>query len=112
MRLIVRLAINIFALWVVAYLVPGFILSDTNALIVTAVVIGVVNTFIRPIIQLIALPISVITFGITAFLINVALLWFTSKFVPGFEIVSFTTAIIASIVLSLVSWFLHRLASD
>ncbi len=112
MRLIVRLAINVFALWVVAYLVPGFILSDTNALIVTAVVIGVVNTFIRPIVQLIALPISIVTFGITAFLINVALLWFTSKFVPGFEIATFTTAIIASVVLSLVSWFLHKLASE
>lgn len=112
MRLIVRLAINVFALWVVAYLVPGFILSDISAAIVAAVVIGVVNTFIRPILQLIALPISIVTFGITAFLINVALLWFTSKFVPGFEIASFTTAIIASIVLSLVSWFLHKLASE
>lgn len=112
MKLVIRLAINVFALWVVAYLVPGFILSDTTALIVAAVVIGVVNTFIRPIVQLIALPISIVTFGITAFLINVALLWFTSKFVPGFEIASFTTAIIASVVLSLVSWFLHKLASE
>ena len=112
MRLLIRLAINIFALWVVAYLVPGFILADTTALIVAAVVIGVVNTFIRPILQLIALPLSIVTFGITAFLINVALLWFTSMFVPGFSIASFTTAIIASIVLSLVSWFLVKLASD
>lgn len=112
MNLIVRLAINVFALWVVAYLVPGFILSDLRATLVAAVVIGVVNTFIKPIVQLIALPLSVVTFGITAFLINVLLLWATSKFVPGFEIASFTTAIIASIVLSLTSWFLNRLASD
>ncbi|MFZ5933075.1 MAG: phage holin family protein [Patescibacteria group bacterium] len=112
MRLFVRLAINVFALFIVEYLVPGFILSDLWAAIVAAVVIGVVNTFIRPILQLIALPISVLTFGIAAFLINVGLLWLTSKFVPGFEIVSFTTAIIASIVLSLVSWFLHKLASE
>ena len=112
MKLLIRLAINVFALLVVAYLVPGFVLADLTAAIVAAVVIGVVNTFIRPILQLIALPISVLTFGITAFLINVGLLWLTSRVVPGFEIASFVTAIIASVVLSLVSWFLHRLASD
>ena|SRR3972149_1079836 len=112
MRLIIRLAINVFALLIVEYLVPGFILADISAAIVAAVVIGVVNTFIKPILQLVALPISVLTFGISAFLINVGLLWLTSRFVPGFEIASFTTAIIASIVLALVSWFLHRLASE
>ncbi len=112
MKLLIRLAINVFALLIVAYLVPGFILSDLTAAIVAAVVIGVVNTFIRPILQLIALPISVVTFGITAFLINVGLLYLTSKVVPGFEIDSFVTAIVASIVLSLVSWFLNKLASD
>jgi len=112
MKLVVRLAVNVFALLVVEYLVPGFILTNLWAAVIAAVVIGVVNTFIRPILQLIALPISILTFGIAAFFINVLLLWLTSMFVPGFEIASFNTAIIASIVLSLVSWFLHKLASD
>jgi len=112
MKLIIRLAVNVFALLVVEYLVPGFILTSLWAAVIAAVVIGVVNTFIRPILQLIALPISILTFGITAFFINVLLLWLTSMFVPGFEIATFTTAIIASIVLSLVSWFLHKLASE
>jgi len=112
MKLLIRLAINVFALLIVAYLIPGFILSDLTAAIVAAVVIGVVNTFIRPILQLIALPVSILTFGIAAFLINVALLYLTSMVVPGFEIANFVTAAVASIVLSLVSWFLHKLASD
>lgn len=112
MRLIVRLAINVLALFIVEYLVPGFILSGLWAAIVAAVVIGVVNTFIRPILQLIALPVSLLTFGIAAFLINVFLLWGTSLVVPGFEINTFLTAIIASVVLSLVSWFLHKLATE
>jgi putative membrane protein len=112
MKLIVRLGINVIALLVVEYLVPGFVLASFTAAIVAAIVIGVVNTFIRPILQLIALPISVLTFGISAFFINVALLWLTAMFVPGFEIASFVTAIIASLVLSLVSWFLHKLASE
>ena len=110
MKLIIRLAINVFALLLVEYLVPGFILTDYRAALVAAVVIGVINSFIKPIAQLIALPFSIITFGLTAFLINVLLLWGASIIVPGFEIVSFTTAIIASVVLSLVSWFLTRLS--
>jgi len=112
MKLLVRLAINVGALLVVEYLVPGFVLSGYQAAIVAAIVIGVVNTLIRPILQVIALPITIMTFGIFAFLINVFLLWGVSKFVSGFEIANFTTAIVASLVLSLVSWFLHKLASD
>ena len=110
MHLILRLAVNVFALFIVEYLVPGFNLASIGAAIVAAVAIGVVNTFIKPILQLIALPISILTFGLGAFLINVLLLWGTSKLVPGFEIASFTTALIASIVLALVSWFLHKIS--
>jgi len=112
MKIILKLAINIFALFIVAYLIPGFILTDIWSATVAAVVMGVVNTFIKPILQIIALPISILTFGIFAFLLNVALLYGVSYIVPGFEIRDFTTAIIASVVLSLVSWFLHKLATD
>lgn len=112
MHLIMRLAINVFALFVVEYLVPGFGLAGIETAIVAAIVIGIVNTLIKPILQLIALPISILTFGIAAFLINVGLLYLTSRVVPGFTIASFTTAIIASIALSLVSWFLNKLARN
>lgn len=112
MRLIIRLAINVFALLVVAYLIPGFYFADLWATVVAAVAIGVVNTFIKPVLQIIALPISILTFGIAAFLINVVLLWGVSFVVPGFEIESFLAAVVASLVLSLVSWFLNKLASE
>ena len=112
MKIILKLAINIFTLLIVAYLVPGFALTDIWSATVTAVIMGVVNTFIKPILQIITLPISILTFGIFALLINVLLLWGISYLVPGFKIEGFTTALIASIVLSLVSWFLHKLATD
>ncbi len=112
MGLLIRLTINVFALLVVEYIVPGFRLESLWTAVVAAVVIGVVNTFIKPILQLIALPISLVTLGIGAFLINVALLYLTSKVVPGFTIDSFTTALLASVVLSLVTWFLHKLARE
>lgn len=112
MKLIIRLAINTLALFVVAYLVTGFILQDIWAAIVAAIVIGVINTLIKPVLQIIALPISILTFGISAFLINVALLYFTSFLVPGFKITNFLTAVFASLTLSIVSWFLGKLASE
>lgn len=112
MKLVVRLALNVLALFIVEYIVPGFRLSGLWTAVVAAVVIGIVNTFIKPILQLIALPASILTFGIAAFLINVFLLWGVSMVVPGFVIAGFWTAVVASIVLSLVSWFLHSLAQD
>lgn len=112
MKIIVRLAINVFALLVVEYLVPGFHLNNFWTAIVAAVVVGIVNTFIKPVLQLIALPISILTFGISAFLINVFLLWGVSKIVPGFIIANFGVAVIASIALSFTSWFLHKLSRD
>jgi putative membrane protein len=112
MHLIMRLLINVLALIIVEYLVPGFYLANAWSAIVAAVVIGLVNTLIKPLIQFIALPLSIMTFGIAAFLINVSLLLIVSKIVPGFLISNFTTAIIASLVLSLVSWFLNKLARE
>jgi|SRR3989344_5315227 len=112
MRLLIKLLLNIFTLMIVAYLVPGFYFETLWATIVTAIVIGVVNTFIKPILQIIFLPLSIVTFGITAFLINVVLLWGVSFIVPGFEIADFLTAIIGSIVLALVSMFLHKLSEN
>jgi len=112
MRLVVRLAINAVALLVVGYLVPGFHLANFWVAVVAAIVIGIVNTLIRPILQFIALPISILTFGIAAILINVLLFWGCAKIVPGFEIANFWSALLGSIVLSLVSWFLGKLASE
>lgn len=108
--LIARLLINVLALLVVEYIVPGFVLGDLKTAVIAAIVIGVINTYIRPILQIIALPITVITFGLGAFLVNVLMLLFAAAIVPGFEIKDFLTAVVASILLTLVSWFLHKLS--
>lgn len=112
MKLLIKIALNVFALLIVAYLIPGFSFDGLWATVVAAVVIGIVNTYIRPVLQIIFIPLSIITLGVTAFLINVVLLWGTSFLVPGFEIEGFTTAAISSIFLSLTSMFLHKLGED
>lgn len=110
-QLTIHLVINVFALLVVEYLIPGFVLEGVRAAVVAAVVIGVVNTFIRPVVQIVALPISILTLGIFAFIVNVLLLMGVAYVVPGFTITNFLTAAVASIVLALTSSFLHKLAS-
>lgn len=112
MKLILKLAINVFTLFIVSYLVEGFSFDSTMSIVVAAVVIGIINTFIKPVLQILFLPISIVTLGISAFLINVLLLWGTSFVVKGFHIDKFITAVIASIVLTFVSIFLNRLAED
>ena len=82
MKLIFRLLINIFALYIVDYLIVGFDFASWQAALVAAVVIGLVNTFIRPILQIIALPITLVTFGLFAIFINVLLLWLVGYVVP------------------------------
>jgi len=110
MGLIIGLVVNVLALLAVSYIIPGFVVADLQTAIVAAIVIGVINTFIKPVVQLIALPISFLTLGIFAFIVNVLLLMLAAHLVPGFEIESFLTAIIASIVLTLTSSFLGKLA--
>lgn len=110
MGLILGLIVNVLALLVVSYIIPGFQIADLQTAVIAAVVIGVINTFIKPVVQLVALPISLLTLGIFAFVINVLLLMLAAQLVPGFAIDGFLTAVLASIVLALVSAFLHKLA--
>lgn len=107
-----RLIINVVALLVVEAVVPGFVLSNLQSATIAAIVIGVTNTFIRPVLQIIALPISILTLGLFAFVINVLLLMGVAAIVPGFEIDGFLTAAISSIALSLTTAFLHKMAES
>lgn len=111
MKLLAKILVNALALYVVAYIMPGFSFESTQSLVVAAVILGVVNAFIKPILQIAALPISIITLGLGAILINVVLLWGVSYVVPGFTIDTFLTAVLSSLLLSLVSMFLNKATS-
>jgi len=110
LNIVGRLLMNVVALLIVEYLIPGFTLANIQVAVVAAIVIGVINTFIRPVIQILALPFTVVTLGIAAFLVNVGLLMLAAAIVPGFEIDSFLTAAISSILLALVNMFFQKLA--
>lgn len=108
LNLLGNLLVYVFALVVVDYLIAGFDFADARATVVAAVVIGVINTYLRPLAQFIAFPLSLLTLGIAAFVVNVLLLMLAAFVVPGFTISGFIPAALASILLSLISSFLHR----
>lgn len=109
MFLIGFLLINTLSLLITAYIVPGFEVENFWAALVAAVVIGVINTFVRPIVSLITLPITILTLGLFSFVLNIVFIYLAAYLTPGFEIVGLVPAIIGSIVLSLISTFLGML---
>lgn len=107
--MLIQLIINALAFYITAYLVPGFTISGWQALLVISIVWGILTTLIKPILTLLTLPINIMTLGLFTFVINAILLVLMANIVPGFSVVGFGTALIASIVLSILSLFLSRL---
>ena len=112
MYFIIRLLINMVAILIIAYLLPKVIGVDSwMAALVAAFVLGVVNTFIRPLLILLTLPLTLVTFGFFLLVINGLLLWLVSAVVRGFHVHGFWGAAIGSILISIVSWVLSSFAS-
>jgi putative membrane protein len=117
-NLIVRVIVNMIALWVAAWLIGGITLStNLGEWLLVAVVFGLVNAFIKPIIKLFTLPINLATLGLFTIVINAFLLLLTAWLVPGlsFEDGVFgnvVNALLASIVISIVSMILNWFLKD
>ncbi|MBI2020257.1 phage holin family protein [Candidatus Daviesbacteria bacterium] len=113
MQLLVALFLNAVALWITAQVVPGFNVGDPASLILVAIVLGVVNTFIKPILSFVTAPISIVTLGLFAFVINAVVLLLVSAIVPqGLMIDGLMPAILGAIVLSVVSTVLSSVLKD
>ncbi|MBC5799199.1 MAG: phage holin family protein [Candidatus Eremiobacteraeota bacterium] len=106
MRFLVRLIINALALGAVAYFVPGVRITGIEGAIVGALVLGVVNAILRPILILLALPLEIITLGLFTFVINALLFWVVGHLGLGLIVSGFGSALVGSIVLAIVSWLL------
>ncbi|MFI5316972.1 MAG: phage holin family protein [Myxococcota bacterium] len=101
---LIRLAIGAFALWVAQKLVPGLSIDGTASLILAALLLGVVNAVVRPVFVLLTLPLTLLTLGLFLLVVNAAMLGLVALFVPGMHLAGFGSALLASIVVSLISW--------
>lgn len=111
MKLLVHFVSSVAALMLISYVVPGFVVTDIYTAIEVAVVLGLVNLLIRPIILLVTLPINLITLGLFTFVVNALLIWGVALFVhlSGFVVTGFKPALIAALILAVVHWVAHRL---
>ena len=101
--------INALALLTVAYVLPGIEIESIWTAMVAAVVLGLVNAVIRPILILLTLPATLLTLGLFIFVINGLLFWLVGSFVEGFVVGGFWAGFFGAIVYSIVSWLLSSL---
>jgi putative membrane protein len=106
LRLLVVWLINALALLAVAYVLPGIVLADFTTALVAALVLGLVNTLIRPVLILLTLPATILTLGLFIFVINGLLFWMVGSWLQGFTVGGFWWGVLGAIVYSIVSWAL------
>jgi putative membrane protein len=105
--LLTKLAINALALVVVDAMFQGIWLDSTRATIAAAVVLALVNTYLRPLLLILTLPLTVLTLGLFTIVINAGLLLLVSWLIPQFHVATFWTAVGAALVISVISFLLN-----
>jgi len=111
-RFLLRTLITAAAIFIVVKIMPGVNIESPIALIVTAVLLGLLNAILRPLLIFLTLPITVLSFGLFVFVINGLILVLVSYIVPGFNVDNFGVAILASILISLISWLINWLVKE
>jgi putative membrane protein len=110
MIFLVQWLIAAVAVLISAYILPGVTVKGFFAALVTALVLGLINAFLRPVLLILTLPITVLTLGLFYFVINALLIMLTGAIVPGFEVRNFWWALLFGLVLSIVNSVLGRIA--
>lgn len=109
MRILIVWLVNALALIAVAYLMPSISVSSFWTALVAALVLGLINAVIRPVLVLVTLPASVLTLGLFILVLNGLLFWFVGSFVEGFSVQGFWSGFFGAILFSIVSWALSAL---
>jgi putative membrane protein len=109
MKLIVKVVVVALALLLAQQIVPGISVSGFGIALIVALVLGLINLIIRPILLLLTLPITIITFGLFALILNALLFWTTSALVLGFTVSGFVPAFLGSLIVSSAHFIVDRI---
>ncbi|MES2553194.1 MAG: phage holin family protein [Pseudomonadota bacterium] len=112
MKLIIVWLLNALALLAVAYLMPSIHVSGLGGALIAAAVIGLVNIFIKPILVLLTLPVTIVTLGLFILIINGLLFFFVGHLLQGFEVTTVWAGILGALLYSIISWALTALIPD
>ena len=103
-RILLVWLINALALLALPYIFSSITVGSFYTALVVALILGLINAVIRPVLVLLTLPLTVLTLGLFIFVINGLLFWFVASFVAGFDVAGFWPAVFGAIVYSLISW--------
>lgn len=114
MRFLIKIIISTLAVLITAYLLPGVSIDNNSFFtgLMVALVLAFLNTIVKPILVFFTIPISVFTLGFFILVINAVIIIWASKLVDGFHVQGFWRALLFSLILSLVTWFLERIGGD
>ena len=110
--LLIRWVLNAFALWIVSEIVSGIHSDGVGPTLVAALVLGILNAVLRPLLLILTLPLNLLTLGLFTFVINALILELTSAMVAGFTVAGFGSALVGALLLSLVSFLLSAFMTD
>lgn len=110
MSILIKLLLQSLAVLVAANLVPGVAVDTFLTAVLVAVVLGILNTFVKPVLTILTLPITIFTLGLFALVLNVLMVFITAELIAGFSVSGFLSALIFSLVLALVNAFLNALS--
>jgi len=103
MTIIARVLLTALTLLIIERFIDGITVDGVYYAIIAAIVIGLLNLIIRPILLILSLPITIVTLGLFTFVINALIFWFAASFVQGFYVSGFMTALIGSLIVTFVS---------
>jgi putative membrane protein len=103
-KMLIRFSAVVLGLLIAARFVGGIEIADPYTAVIVAVVLGVLNLIVRPILVLLTLPITIITLGTFLFILNAGIFWFVSTFIEGFGVTGFVPAFLGSLIVSIASW--------
>ena len=111
MRLLLHWLANALALLALPYIFKSITIDENSFVtaLIVALVLGLINTLIRPLLVLLTLPVTILTLGLFIFVINGLLFWAVGSFVPGFHVAGFWAGVFGAIVYSVISWLLSAL---
>lgn len=103
-RFVIRAAFAALGLWVASAVVPGVHVDSTPTLVLAAILLGVVNALVRPIVFILTLPITIVTLGLFLLVVNAAMIGLVAVLLPGFTVAGLIPGVLAAIVTGVASW--------
>ncbi|MET0759836.1 MAG: phage holin family protein [Flavobacterium sp.] len=111
MNLIIRILLTAVLVMLIDYFMPGITVANFTTSVIVAVVLGLLNIFVKPLIVLFTLPVTILTLGLFLLVINAAMILLCSEIVGGFNVNSFWTALLFSIILSILQSIMYRVTN-